>query len=177
MPSRSPVKTLRNSAAKRDDRKPTISIVGPGRLGSALAIALHQAGFTINELVSRNPRRLQRLARTLGARAVTLANATLASEIVWLTVSDSAIRVTADRLAAAPVRWPRKLVFHSSGALTSDELAALRSQSASVASVHPLMTFSGSTIPALSGVLFALEGDRRAVRAARGVVKSLGGVA
>jgi predicted short-subunit dehydrogenase-like oxidoreductase (DUF2520 family) len=41
--------------------------------------------------------------------------------------------------------------------------------------VHPLMTFVHGSRPPLSGVAFAIEGDAVAVRAARRVVKNLGG--
>ena len=67
--------------------------------------------------------------------------------------------------------------MHSSGALTSDELAVLRSQGASVASVHPLMTFVQGSRPSLAGVSFAVEGDSAAVRLARRIVKDVGGKA
>jgi predicted short-subunit dehydrogenase-like oxidoreductase (DUF2520 family) len=59
--------------------------------------------------------------------------------------------------------------------LSSDELMALRQKGASVASVHPLMTFVGRGRPQLAGVPFAMEGDAAAVRAARRIVKGLGG--
>src|SRR5262249_53802294 len=65
--------------------------------------------------------------------------------------------------------------FHSSGALTSDELAPLRRSGASVASVHPLMTLVRNSSPSLNGVPFALEGDAAAVKAAREIARNLGG--
>ena len=67
--------------------------------------------------------------------------------------------------------------MHSSGVLTSDELAALRRRGATVASVHPLMTFVRGSRPALAGVPFALEGDAAAVRVARRVIADVGGYA
>jgi predicted short-subunit dehydrogenase-like oxidoreductase (DUF2520 family) len=67
--------------------------------------------------------------------------------------------------------------LHSSGALTSDELAILRRQGAVVASVHPLMTFVRGSQPSLAGVPFALEGDAAAVRVARRVLSDFGGQA
>ncbi len=68
------------------------------------------------------------------------------------------------------------MVFHSSGALTSDELAPLREKGARVASVHPMMTFVRGTVPEMAGVAFAIEGDAAAVRVATSVVQRLGGV-
>jgi predicted short-subunit dehydrogenase-like oxidoreductase (DUF2520 family) len=71
--------------------------------------------------------------------------------------------------------WKGRVALHSSGALASDELAVLRERGASVASVHPMMTFVRGSRPSLAGVSFAIEGDRAAVRWARRIVKDLGG--
>src|SRR5208283_4184431 len=71
--------------------------------------------------------------------------------------------------------WKGRIVFHSSGALTSDELAPLREKGARVASVHPMMTFVRNSVPQMAGVPFAVEGDRVATRVARDIVERLGG--
>lgn len=73
------------------------------------------------------------------------------------------------------MKWKGRIAFHSSGALSSDELAALRARGAAVASVHPMMTFVRGSRPALVGVPFAIEGDVKAVRTARRIVRDLGG--
>jgi hypothetical protein len=44
-----------------------------------------------------------------------------------------------------------------------------------VGSVHPLMTFVRGSRPSLAGVPFAIEGDQKAVRAARAIVRDLRG--
>ena len=59
----------------------------------------------------------------------------------------------------------------------SDELSTLRSRGASVATAHPLMTFVRGSRPPLAGVPFAIEGDTRAVRMARQIIKDIGGLA
>src|SRR5208337_1582422 len=68
-----------------------------------------------------------------------------------------------------------RIVFHSSGALTSDELAPLRGKGARAASVHPMMTFVRNSVPQMVGVAFAVEGDAVATRMAREIVERLGG--
>jgi predicted short-subunit dehydrogenase-like oxidoreductase (DUF2520 family) len=170
-------KSPRHTARKQSSHQPTISIVGPGRLGSSLSLALHSAGYNVAEIVTRRPAAFRGLARRVDARAVSIEMASLDSDIVWLTVGDSAIRSVADALAARHSHWTNQIAFHSSGALTSNELAVLSSHGASVASVHPLMTFSGRREPpSLAGVFVALEGDTKAVRQAKRIVKSLDGV-
>jgi predicted short-subunit dehydrogenase-like oxidoreductase (DUF2520 family) len=91
-------------------------------------------------------------------------------------VPDREIAAAARRLASV-VDWTKKIAFHSSGALASDELKSLRQRGAAVASVHPLMTFVSGSMPSLIGVPFAMEGDAAAVRSARQIVRALGGEA
>jgi predicted short-subunit dehydrogenase-like oxidoreductase (DUF2520 family) len=161
-------------------RKPRIAIVGAGRLASSLAVALRESGYIISEIVSRDTsssrRRARALARKVDARAATLRKALLDAEVLWFCVPDREIRRAAQSLAKTEKGSPR-YVIHSSGALLGKELAALRKQGASVASVHPLMTFVAGSRPSLTGVPFALEGDSSALRAARRIVQHLGGEA
>ena len=158
--------------------RPRIAIVGAGSLAGALAVALHDAGYAIDEIVSREQaaslRRARRLARQVGASAATVARARMQAEVVWFCVPDGAITGAAESLADA-VEWKGRVALHSSGALTSDELALLRRRGAASASVHPLMTFVRGSRPSLVDVPFALEGDTAAVRMARRIVKKLGG--
>src|SRR5579862_898835 len=139
-------------------RKPSIAIVGPGRLGRALALELGRSGYRIREIVSRNSaasrRRARALARQSHATAST-ANPLLDADLIWFCVPDREIRKAADRLAAL-TDWKGKIAFHSSGALPSDELQALRRRGAAVASVHPFMTFVEGSIPSLRGIPLAL---------------------
>ena len=93
--------------------------------------------------------------------------------MIWFCVPDSKITEAAREYSGR--EWNGKIVFHSSGVLTSDALQSLRVRGASVASVHPLMTFVRGSVPDLSGVTFAMEGNPRAVRVARRVVRDLGG--
>jgi predicted short-subunit dehydrogenase-like oxidoreductase (DUF2520 family) len=153
----------------------SIAIVGPGRLGSALARSLHSAGYRVSEIICRDRSsvpRLLALARTVGARATTPQTATLDADIVWLSVPDSQIKSVANMLSSH--QWKGKIALHSSGVLTSEVLASLRKAGASVASAHPLMTFIRGSVPDLSDVPFAIEGNATAVRTVTRVVRGLG---
>jgi predicted short-subunit dehydrogenase-like oxidoreductase (DUF2520 family) len=98
------------------------------------------------------------------------------ANVLWFCVPDAEIALAA-RSFAGKIRWKGKVALHSSGALTSDELAILRERGAVVASVHPMMTFVRGSRPSLAGVPFAVEGDTAAIRVARRMVKDLGGSA
>jgi len=160
--------------------KPSVAIVGPGRLGRALALELRRTGYSISEIVSRDTvaskRKARELARKVDSQSSTSDSAHLDADLVWFCVPDREIAAASQQLATGTV-WKKKIAFHSSGALASDELKALRQRGASVASVHPLMTFVSGSIPFLQGVPFAVEGDAAAVRSARRIVRNLGGEA
>jgi len=160
--------------------KTRIAIVGPGRLGRALALELRQAGYTISEIVSRktvaSKRKARELARKVAAQTSTRDKANLHVDVVWFCVPDREI-AGASRQLASVVDWKRRIAFHSSGALASNELDVLRGRGAAVASVHPLMTFVHGSMPSVSGVPFAVEGDAAAVRVARRIIRDLGGEA
>lgn len=159
--------------------KPRIAIVGPGRLGSALALELRRARYRITEIVSGDSRASHRKARALATKVQATWNATgpcLDADVIWFCVPDREIARAARRLAGV-VDWRGKMALHSSGALASDELRPLRVRGAAMASVHPLMTFVPGSVPSLQGVPFALEGDPSALRVARRIVRDLGAVA
>jgi predicted short-subunit dehydrogenase-like oxidoreductase (DUF2520 family) len=157
-------------------RKETIAVVGPGNLGSSLAMALAGAGYSVQELVirdgSRSGRSAAKLARKLGARVSEFSSAAFEEDVIWLCVSDDTIAPLARRLARGR-EWRGKIVLHSSGALSSEELNPLQSAGAAVGSAHPMMTFVRGASPEWRGIPFALEGDGRAVAFARRVARDL----
>ena len=158
--------------------RPKIAIVGAGNLGTALATSLRAAQFMVSEIVSRegklSAQRARALARKSGARAIVLGKSKISADAVWLCVPDREIAECARQLATQ-ASWRGKVVVHSSGALSSDELRVLGQRGASVASAHPLMTFVPGVIPSLTGVGFALEGDATARRVVRRIIVAMGG--
>lgn len=158
--------------------RPRVAIVGAGKLGTALALALNRAGFKIDAVVAKpTPASLMKargLARKVRACPTAEPSDTSRASIFWFCVPDAAIEHAAQMLAGK-LTWKGRIAFHSSGALSSDVLASLRRSGAAVASVHPFMTFVRGAQPSLEGVPFAIEGDAVAVRTARQIVRRLGG--
>src|SRR5436190_970131 len=158
--------------------KPQIAIVGAGRLGGALSLALTEARYRVSEVISRDTPSSQKRARDIAMKTrsftTTLKTANLNSDLIWFCVPDREI-TSAARALTRSAEWKGKVVFHSSGALASDELNLLRRRGAVVASVHPMMTFVRGSVPSLKGVAFALEGDAKGIRLARKITRDLGG--
>jgi predicted short-subunit dehydrogenase-like oxidoreductase (DUF2520 family) len=164
-------------AAKAKRGKLTITLIGAGSLAHALGPALKAAGYKIDAVAGRalapSQKRAAALAKKLGAEAIQLEDLRPISDVIWLCHTDDALAATALRLARKSGS-KGKIVFHSSGALTSDVLRPLQRAGAHTASLHPMMTFVPGATPRLQNVPFGVEGDRRAVAAARQIVRDLG---
>jgi predicted short-subunit dehydrogenase-like oxidoreductase (DUF2520 family) len=158
--------------------KPAIAVVGAGNVANALAVSLRLAGYRIEVVSGRSAAesraRTRKLAKEVGAIGLTDLPGNLRAQIVWFCVPDREIRRAAER-SAERIDWAGRIALHPSGALASDELNVLRERGAAVASAHPLMTFVRGSRPTLAAVPFAIEGDPRAVRIARELVKNLNG--
>ena len=139
----------------------SVAIIGPGNWGSSLAHALRLAGVPLHEVIV----------------AATLNRAQLEADVLWLCVPDAAIatvtRRLVQRVGARGLRG--QIVVHSSGALSSGVLKAAAKVGASVASVHPMMSFPTRTPVALQGVPFGVEADAAAGRILRAIVRRIGG--
>jgi predicted short-subunit dehydrogenase-like oxidoreductase (DUF2520 family) len=168
--------------------KPTVSVVGAGRLGTALARALAQNGYTIEAVAARRKRSAERAARLVGTSPPALSAAELdrlpPSDILFITTADDAIADTAARLAASfkrrlsfDARTRSRTALHASGALSSEALRALGDVGFSTGSLHPLVSVSDAVQGAESfaSAFFCVEGEPRAARVARAIVRALGG--
>ncbi len=115
-----------------------IALIGAGRLGQSLALALAAAGHPPVVIASRTLAHSQALAaRVPGCRALTPTDAVGEAELVLLTVPDDAIAPVA---ASLPWRAGQAAV-HCSGATELSVLAAA-AQGAMVGGFHPLQIFS-----------------------------------
>jgi predicted short-subunit dehydrogenase-like oxidoreductase (DUF2520 family) len=166
---------LRQMAAQALKKAKHVTLVGAGNLAQALGPALKAAGYQIDAVAGRalprSRRRTAALAKKLGVKAVSLREFEIASEIVWLCLADDSLAEVSGLLAQHD-GWKGKTVFHSSGALTSDVLLPLKRAGATIASLHPMMTFVAGFIPRMKGVPFAVEGDLQAISVARQIARA-----
>ena len=157
----------------------SLAIVGAGRVGRALGRRLHETGWKVTLVAARTQASAKSAVRFIGDGRPTVGiPATLATAAtILLTVPDDAIAPATMELARNVGQELRsKVVLHTSGALDSSVLEPLRQYGAVVGAMHPLQTFNGVSVPPLAGKVFAIEGDELAVRMARRIARSLGGV-
>ena len=157
----------------------SLAIIGAGRVGRALGRRLREAGWRVIVVAARSEASAKSAAKFIGGgRPVAGIPASLiGAGVILLTVPDDAVAAVAAELADRIESELRgKVVLHTSGALDSSVLEPLRVHGAAVGSMHPLQTFSGVSTPPLDGKVFAIEGDEAAVRTARRIARTLGGV-
>lgn len=155
-----------------------IAIIGVGRLGGALALALSKKGYEIQQLISRRNGNVQRIAGLISPAPEILSPdemGKILAPIIFIATPDPEIQPVAESLAGKLKH--RAVVFHASGALSSDVLESLRAAGCKVASLHPLVSISDSRSGAerFQDAFFCIEGEREAGELAEKIVSDLGG--
>ena len=156
-----------------------ITVVGPGRLGGALAIALSRSGHQIRSIVYRSRRSGQKLASRIvpSPPVYSIDNIKkITSPIVLIAVQDEEIPAAVSSIESSLEGVAA--VFHTSGSLSSAILEPIRKKGIAVASLHPLASISDWTDgpTRFKGAYFCLEGDKKAVQIGKKIASILGGI-
>jgi predicted short-subunit dehydrogenase-like oxidoreductase (DUF2520 family) len=157
--------------------KPSIGLVGPGALGTALSTRLHAAGYPVLFIAARGQVSALALAAKLGTEAVGLPDLArhLPCDILFCCVPDDAIPSVAQRLAPLLPNWEGTVVAHTSGAGQAALLSPLGQSGAAMMSFHPLQTFTGiHDADLFKGIHIALEGEPAAVAVGRQMATDMG---
>jgi predicted short-subunit dehydrogenase-like oxidoreductase (DUF2520 family) len=157
----------------------TLAILGAGRVGRALGRLLNERGWRILVVVARSEATARKAAKFIrvGRPFAGISHHALAAKIILISVSDDAIPEIAAELARIGGQQLRgKIVLHTSGACDASALQPVRAFGAFAASMHPMQTFNGVSVPPIEGKIFAIEGDAPAVRVARSIARSFGGI-
>jgi predicted short-subunit dehydrogenase-like oxidoreductase (DUF2520 family) len=153
-----------------------VGIVGPGRAGLALALALRRARVRVAGVHGRRERAVPGgLTLTVGATPPWLPDV----RVVLLAVQDDALGPCVNDLVHAGGLGSAHVVLHLSGALSHEVLRPLQARGAATGSMHPLMTLGADAARAsrrFRGTTFVLEGEFGAVAVADAMVRRLGGV-
>src|SRR5690349_15569835 len=163
-------------AVKRKE-KSSVSIIGTGRLGTTLAVAIASKGYSIRSLVARRVQNARKAASLLDTDVQVLAGKQLRSlicaDLFLITVPDDQIGTVARELSE--INADRAVTaLHTSGALSSEVLMPLRQKGWHTGSIHPLMSVSAAGT-SLRGAFWSVEGDRTALRVGKEIVRDLEG--
>jgi predicted short-subunit dehydrogenase-like oxidoreductase (DUF2520 family) len=156
-----------------------LTIVGGGHVGRVLGRLFAGAGaFAVQDVVTRSEESAAQAAAFIGAGSPAAGAVLRPADVYMLTVTDDQIVPACEALAAA-VPLQGAVVFHCSGALASDRLAAARAAGAFVASLHPIRSFADTAAVAadFAGTFCGVEGDQQALDVLLPALAAIGGKA
>ena len=146
--------TLFATTTAAERRTLPITVVGVGRLGTALAGALAAAGYTDVTLAARDPARAVEIASTLEVHTRPVPDAVERAALIFLAVPDGAI----EDVARGGAWRTGQGVVHTSGARGLDALAGATARDVVSGCLHPLQTFPATGTPSVPAAAALFEG-------------------
>lgn len=157
--------------------RPTVTIIGTGALGAALAQALFENNYSITGLFNRRHRKAEALSRKVGALHFSEFPESIdeLGSIIFLTVQDSEIKSAAQSLSRIADDFNGHIVVHCSGSKAAHLLDPLEVKGAQIAAFHPLQTFtSESGVQDFRNIYFDVEANNATYHRLQELANSLG---
>lgn len=157
-----------------------IGIIGAGKLGCSLGIGFQKKGVEVAGVFSKHEESAKSLSRLLKLKPENdLMKTVRNTDVIFITVPDREICSIAAGImsGAEQTDTSKKVFFHCSGALTSDELAPLNRGGGYIASFHPIQTFADKENgwKSLDRIYFGFEGCNEAEQCAQSIVELFNG--
>ncbi len=157
----------------------SLNLIGAGRLGQTLAYLWRkQSLLKVNQLLTQSPTSATAAVEFIGSgNACHDINEMSAADLWLIATPDGSIPAVIETLRQSNLIKPGNIVFHCSGALSSEELQPLADIGARIASVHPIHSFASATssVNDFSGSHCACEGDNAALAQLKPLFTSIGG--
>lgn len=123
------------------------SLIGPGRVGTSLGMALIETGWRCDSIVVgyKNYPEIRNLKRHFPGTFFSDSLSSLRPDfdLLLLTVSDNRIREVCEELAGScTFSWREKTVLHTSGIVEVNSLEKLKAKGASTGAFHPIASFA-----------------------------------
>lgn len=159
-----------------------VAIIGLGKVGTTLALDFTRKKIKIVALVDRDLKSASSLARKIKTRISSnkISDIPIETNLFVITVQDRFISEIDQILSKTFSNFRNKYVFHTSGALTSEELKFLKRKGCNVFSLHPNFSFvwnnaSMHKLIDLNGCMFTIESkSKKAILFAEKFCKKLG---
>jgi predicted short-subunit dehydrogenase-like oxidoreductase (DUF2520 family) len=155
-----------------------IGIVGAGRVGTALAVALNRAGHRVTGASAVSAQSRRRVAQYLpGTPVMEPAGVIAAADLVLLTVPDDVLAGLVSGLSATGAPLAGRMLAHASGRHGLAVLEPATRLGALPLALHPVMTFTGrpDDIDRLAGISFGVTAPPQLRAAAEVLVLEMGG--
>lgn len=164
-----------------NNRKEDVTIIGLGKVGTAIGCLLRKAGYPIVAVTSRTQVSLQDRIRYTGGHPFTAESnaeaASLASCVIIATPDDLIEVVCRNIVQKGGIKKGHK-VIHMSGAGGLDLLKTARDAGANVACIHPLQSFADieGAISNIPSSTFGITADEILTGWSTELVRRLGGI-
>jgi predicted short-subunit dehydrogenase-like oxidoreductase (DUF2520 family) len=155
-----------------------VGVVGAGRVGTALAVALTRAGHRVTGASAVSDTSRRRIERFLPeVPVVQSADVIAAADLALLTVPDDALSGLVTGLAATGAALGGRLLAHTSGRYGIAVLEPAVALGALPLALHPVMTFTGrpDDVDRLAGISFGVTAPEPLRTAAEALVMEMGG--
>jgi len=155
-----------------------VGIIGPGRVGAALGVALTRAGHEVVAVAAVSDASVQRARDHFPtARIAEPADVIAAADLVLLTVPDDALPGLIAGLAATGAPVGGRLLAHTSGRYGAGVLEPAARLGALPLALHPVMTFTGHSddIQRMHGICFGVTAPDQLGPVAEALVIEMGG--
>ena len=155
-----------------------VGVIGAGRVGTALAVAMRRAGHRITAASAVSSASRQRVDRFLpGTPVLQPADVIATADLVLLTVPDDALAGLVRGLAATGAPLAGRMLAHTSGLHGLAVLDPATDLGALPLALHPVMTFTGRAddVDKLAGICFGVTAPTVLRPAAEVLVMEMGG--
>jgi len=156
--------------------KEKIAIIGAGKVAHSLVPALVKSGYNVESIHSRNLLSAKKLAQKYSVNHFTNSPKEIPTgiKIFLLTIPDSEIKATAEKLSRLKINFKQSFFIHFSGVEDITGLKSLAKKGAATGSLHLMQTFPTKRITSLKGVHAAVEtADERAHKLLMKISKDL----
>ncbi|MFH0765204.1 MAG: Rossmann-like and DUF2520 domain-containing protein [Calditrichota bacterium] len=156
--------------------KPTVAIIGYGRVGRTLAQGLLEAGYPLAGVVEKQPLAEAPPKDDRIVLRSALSDLTSPVDFLLICVRDGDIPQVVEELLCWPGLPEGMIAAHTAGALSAEALAPLHERGVMTLAWHPLQTFAGGEgKDHLRDVIFTLDGEDEAIERGSVIARDLGG--
>ena len=158
--------------------KPKISIIGCGKVGTALAVFLSKAGYKIAGLSSRTINSARKTAKNSGSGTIfnNPEDAAMVGDIIFITTPDNIIEKVCSDITKKNILKKETTIFHCSGALSSKILISAFKKGFYTGSIHPLQSFAPykkNQKSPFKGINISIEGEKEAIKKGEKIINNL----
>lgn len=155
------------------------SLIGPGRVGSSISMALTDKGWACKSVVLKSSSEAQtRKLKSLFPEAKIIHQSPLMQDdfkVLLIAVQDHELQKVVTQISGIEhIDWRSKIVLHVSGVKAVEVLSPLKRLGAAIGALHPIAAFANEYQPnAALEIYYDFLGDKDASQTARQITRLL----